>query len=106
MKQCKGAPTCRAAIGAVSATYEPQADAETTGPVPYGLGGLAPPGRGECLVQSEHKRKAEAQQERARSKKAARSSENKALWVKPRYGTPVNVAPICSGANAVQDSRQ
>ena len=34
MKQCKGVPTCRAAIGAVSATYEPQADAETTGPVP------------------------------------------------------------------------
>jgi len=70
IKQCKGVPTCRAAIGAVSATYEPQADAETTGPVP--ALGLAP-GQGECPVQSKQKRKAEAQQERDRSKKAARS---------------------------------
>ena len=72
IKQCKGVPTCRAAIGAVSATYEPQADAETTGPVP--ALGLAP-GQGECPVQSKQKRKAVESEDRSSTEasKAARS---------------------------------
>ena len=82
MKQCKGVPTCRAAIGAVSATYEPQADAETTGPVP--ALGLAP-GQGERPVLSKRKQKAvESKKELDRSSKAARSEATPAQKLEER----------------------